>query len=320
MTESNEHKTVLLHEAIAALQIKAGGVYVDGTFGRGGHSAEILQALGANGRLIALDRDDVAIEVANNRFHQENRFSIYKNNFSQLESVMSELQLSGMVDGVLLDLGVSSPQLDVASRGFSFSVDGPLDMRMDTSQQLSAQSWLAQVTEAELAQVLWEFGEERFSRRIARAIVSARETEPVMTTLQLAEIIKAAHPAWDHRRHPATRSFQAIRIRVNDELAAVRSVIDQASRVLKTGGRLAVISFHSLEDRIVKRVIRGSDATAHEPVALRHLPLQGEKATQKRQWARIGKPIKAGPDELAVNPRARSAVLRVAEKVGERGA
>lgn len=310
MQPENLHVPVLLNEAIDALNIKADGCYVDATFGRGGHSEKIMSALGEQGRLVAIDQDSAAIDVANKKFSDENRFSIYKHNFVQLEQLMINLDLHGKVDGLLLDLGVSSPQLDVASRGFSFGNDGPLDMRMDQSQVLTAAQFVNTAGEPEIARVLNDYGEERYARRLAKAIVEHRETAQFETTLQLAEVVKAAHPRWDHQRHPATKTFQAIRIHVNNEIGVLQQTLEQAARLLAVGGRLVVISFHSLEDRLVKRAIRGPVNNSRVP---RHLPLP-EDSTPKI-WRSLSKAIFASEDELQGNPRARSAVLRVAERV-----
>jgi 16S rRNA (cytosine1402-N4)-methyltransferase len=304
------HRPVLLEEALVALNLKPEGVYVDATFGRGGHSAAILQRLGPQGRLLAIDKDPHAIAVAHERFAAEPRFSIFHGSFAEIGAAVDAAGVRGQVDGLLLDLGVSSPQLDDASRGFSFMRDGPLDMRMDTTRGLSAAQWLAQAGEGEIARVLKELGEERFAKRIARAIVTARIETPIETTGQLAELIKTAIPRWEPDKHPATRSFQAIRIFINHELDDLRECLDQVIDVLAVGGRLAVISFHSLEDRIVKRFMRdearGDDFPVDLPVTVDQL-----QPTLKV----VGKAVRPSPDEVDENPRARSAVLRVAEKV-----
>ncbi len=303
------HVPVLMHEAVDFLAPVEDGKYVDATYGRGGHSGYLLSRLGEAGQLLALDRDPEAIADAHARFADESRFSIRQANFADMRDVLQQEGWFGEVDGLLMDLGVSSPQLDVAERGFGFSRDGELDMRMDPTSGVSAAQWLAGVDEGELVQVLREYGEERYARRIAGAIIAARAVEPILRTGQLAEIVKVAHPRWERHHHPATRSFQAIRIRVNGELDAISQALDTAVDVLKVGGRLAVISFHSLEDRLVKRALRKPVPDARIP---RHLP---QPAVEAHPWKLVGKAIKAGKDELAVNPRARSAVLRVAERV-----
>ncbi len=311
--ESGEfsHRPVLLGEVLEALKLKPAGIYVDATFGRGGHSEAILGVLGPDGRLLGLDKDPQAIAVSQERFSGDARFSIHHGSFADLAQVIAEADLSGKVDGVLMDLGVSSPQLDDASRGFSFMRDGPLDMRMDNSRGVSAAEWLAHAKEADIARVLKEYGEERFSKRIARAIVSARQEAPIETTGQLSAIIKAVMPKQrEQDKHPATRSFQGIRIFINQELDDLRDCLDQVIDVLNCGGRLAVISFHSLEDRIVKRFMRdqarGDDYPPDLPVTVDQL---------KPKMRLIGKAIRASANEVDLNPRARSAVLRVAEKV-----
>ncbi len=303
------HQTVLLQEAVAALNITASGCYVDGTFGRGGHSQLIMQALGPEGCLLAIDKDLAAIESGHHLFANDSRFLIEQGSFAMLRQLTDRHHLTGKVDGLLLDLGVSSPQLDSAERGFSFMHDGPLDMRMDTTSGMSAAEWLTQAEEREIAQVLKTYGEERFAKRIARAIVAARQEAAIETTGQLAAIIAQANPVKEPGRNPATRSFQAIRIFINRELDDLRDCLDQVLQVLAPGGRLAVISFHSLEDRIVKRFMRdharGDDFPAGVPV------------TQDQLQPRLklmGKAIRPSASEIDLNPRARSAVLRIAER------
>jgi 16S rRNA (cytosine1402-N4)-methyltransferase len=291
------HRPVMLDETLAGLAVRAGGAYVDGTFGRGGHSAAILEMLGDSGVLHALDQDPEACAHAAARFAGRPNFRIHHVNFSALEAVVADAGLRAAIDGVLLDLGVSSPQLDDAARGFSFAKDGPLDMRMNPQAGESAAAWIARARENEIADVLYQFGEERASRRIARRIVEARAEAPITSSLQLAEIIRRAMPGPRQKIHPATRSFQAIRIFVNRELEVLETVLAGAARVLAPGGRLAVISFHSLEDRIVKRFMRDA-ASDGAPLRLRKV-------------ARVF-PSEA---ECEQNPRARSAVLRVAERV-----
>ncbi|MSP53542.1 MAG: 16S rRNA (cytosine(1402)-N(4))-methyltransferase RsmH [Gammaproteobacteria bacterium] len=309
-----EHKTVLLHEAITALAIKPDGIYIDGTFGRGGHSKLILENLGAEGRLIAIDRDLTAVQYARQNF-TDARFSIIHAPFSAIEKIARQENIVGQVDGLLLDLGVSSPQLDEGARGFSFQQDGPLDMRMDTTQTMTAASWLMFAKEQEIADVFHEYGEERYAKRIARAIVEARNKQDLTSTTQLAEIIKTAHPRWEKHHHPATRCFQAIRIFVNRELHELPDCLAGALKVLTIGGRLAVISFHSLEDRIVKKFIQRE---ASLPEALRFLPMTKEQLTKEylnSKLRRVGKAIKSSDTEIATNPRSRSATLRIAEKI-----
>ena len=304
------HQPVLLEEAVAALAVKADGVYVDGTFGRGGHSRAVLARLGAEGRLIALDRDPEAVAAARELQATDARFSVQRGTFSQLERVVTEAGVSGRVNGILLDIGVSSAQLDDPGRGFSFTQDGPLDMRMDPDSGESASAWLMRAAERDIARVIHEYGEERHARRIARAIVETRATQPITTTLQLAEIIVRAAPRHDRFKHPATRSFQAIRIFINRELEELSACLEQCLRVLAPAGRLAVISFHSLEDRIVKRFMRDhSRPPAPDPRA------PWLVSETKPELSIVGKAIQPSEEETARNPRARSAVLRVAEKL-----
>jgi 16S rRNA (cytosine1402-N4)-methyltransferase len=310
MPEVSTHHPVMLEEVMAALRIDADGVYVDATFGRGGHSAAILQRLGVGGRLIAIDKDPWAVEVARERSARDRRISICQGSFAMLEYFAEAGAVAGKVNGVLFDLGVSSPQLDTAERGFSFLREGPLDMRMDTFHGESAAAWLARAAEADIAHVLRTYGEERFAKRIARAIVQARRTAPIETTTQLAEIVAAANPAWERDKHPATRAFQAIRIYINRELEDLEQGLPQAVRVLASGGRLAVISFHSLEDRIVKRFMRHEARGGELPRGL-PVPASAFKPTLRI----VGKPAHPTAAEVAANPRARSAVLRVAEKI-----
>jgi len=304
------HIPVLLGPAVDALNLKPGARVVDATYGRGGHSSLILEQIGEHGELLVMDQDPEAVLHAQQRFADDSRVTVVQGNFAELERLMEQQQWSGSVDGLLLDIGVSSPQLDVASRGFSFSNDGDLDMRMDTTNGVTAADWLRRVSESELMTVIKTYGEERYARRIAKAIVLARAAAPIETTHQFAEIVKAAHPRWERHHHPATRTFQAIRIAVNGELDALRSVLDQAANTLKIGGRLAVISFHSLEDRIVKHHLRKPPPDENIP---RNLPVQPPEVPHP--WRVIGKPVKANEEELQENPRARSAVLRCAERI-----
>jgi 16S rRNA (cytosine1402-N4)-methyltransferase len=307
-----EHFPVLLTESMDGLAIRPEGFYIDCTFGRGGHSQGILQKLGPNGRLLAIDRDQDAIDSPVARqLCRDNRFELKHGSFSQLKTLLPTTWLERGVDGILMDLGVSSPQLDESQRGFSFLRDGPLDMRMDRQAGLSAAEWLQQVDEKKLVSVLFEYGEERFARRIAKAIVEAREVAPITTTRQLAGVIEKAVPVKEKHKHPATRSFQAIRIEINQELEEIKQVLLQSVDVLKPGGRLVVISFHSLEDRLVKRFIRQESGRKNNPGRLPVL----EKDIQQGVLKKIGKAIRASADEVKSNPRARSAVMRVAEKL-----
>ena len=300
------HRPVLLEEAIAALMVSVDGTYVDGTFGRGGHATRILESLSPRGSLLALDQDPEAAAVAALICANDSRMRFRSTNFRAL----ADCAAPGSVQGVLLDLGVSSPQLDNPARGFSFSHDGPLDMRMDPEGGQSAADWLANVKEAELTRVLKELGEERFARRIARAIVNARREGPIQRTAHLAEIISAANPKWEPNKHPATRSFQAIRLHINSELESLQDALSAALSVLAKGGRLVVISFHSLEDRIVKRFIRNASRGRQLPPGV---PISFEE--QQVSLKPIGKAVMPSPTEVAANPRARSAVMRIAERI-----
>lgn len=306
--ERSPHQSVLLQESIEQLAIKSSGIYVDGTFGRGGHSRAILNELSADGQLIAFDKDPAAIQYAYDQI-KDNRFTIVHASFADIQTVLAVSGLSGRVDGILLDLGVSSPQLDEADRGFSFMRDGPLDMRMNTAAGMSAADWLQVVRETELADVIFKYGEERFSRRIAKAIVEARELSPLTTTGQLAKVVEAAVPRREPGKHPATRTFQAIRIFINKELEDLESGLAQCLEVLKVGGRLVVISFHSLEDRIVKQFMKQQSSPPRVP---RNIPIR--HADFQPRLKLIGKPIMPSEREVSGNVRARSAVLRIAEK------
>ena len=310
MSGDDLHQPVLLEEALQALNIKANGHYVDGTFGRGGHSGELLSRLGKEGGLLALDKDPSAIAEAKQRFGQDARFAIRQASFANLKQEVTTLGWLGQVDGILLDLGMSSPQLDDASRGFSFQKEGPLDMRMDPGQGQSAANWLAEAREMDIARVLKEFGEERFAKRIARAIVKARTEQAITTTGQLAAIIAAAVPTREPGKDPATRSFQAIRIFINKELDDLKACLDEVLDVLKPGGRLVVISFHSLEDRLIKRFIRQQERGDEFPLDLPVTQIQ----LQPRLRA-VGKPVRPTEAEIRANPRARSAIMRVAERL-----
>nr|WP_324258070.1 16S rRNA (cytosine(1402)-N(4))-methyltransferase RsmH [Cellvibrio fontiphilus] len=305
-----QHITVLLNEAVEALVTDTSGFYVDGTFGRGGHSGLILQQLAADGRLLGIDKDLAAIATANQRFGDDSRFTIAHGSFAELAALVEARDMTGKVAGVLLDLGVSSPQLDEAARGFSFMQDGPLDMRMDQSRGQSAADWVNSADEDEIIWVLKEFGEERFAKRMARAIIAERQKQPFTRTKHLAEVVKEANPAWEKGKHPATRAFQAIRIHVNNELGDLESVLEQALTVLAPGGRLVVISFHSLEDRVVKRFIRRQEQG--DPVP-KGLPIRDDQLNKRMRS--LGKAIKASDAEVDANIRSRSAVMRVAEKL-----
>ncbi|MCK4864997.1 MAG: 16S rRNA (cytosine(1402)-N(4))-methyltransferase RsmH [Gammaproteobacteria bacterium] len=304
------HKPVLLEETLTALNIKPKGFYIDGTFGRGGHSQEILKELGESGKLLAFDKDPQAIATANSIAANDERLHVKRGSFTQLKETVEALGWQGKVDGVFLDLGVSSPQLDDAERGFSFRFDGPLDMRMDPDSGQSAAQWLASAEERDIMMVLFDYGEEKFARRIAKAIVEAREEQPINTTKRLASIVAAASPSKDRNKDPSTRTFQAIRIFINQELEDLKTCLSQAVELLAPGGRLVVISFHSLEDRIVKRFIREQCKGDNFPL---DLPVMHVQLNQNMKM--IGKAIKAGRKELDENPRARSAVMRVAERL-----
>lgn len=314
MSREETHRPVLLEEALQGLNIKANGHYVDGTFGRGGHSGALLSRLDQQGRLLALDKDPAAITEAEHRFGDEPRFTIRQVSFASLKQEVITLGWLGRVDGILLDLGVSSPQLDDATRGFSFQQQGPLDMRMDPSQGQSAADWLATAREQDIARVLKEFGEERFAKRIARAIVAARQQQAITSTGQLAAIVAAAVPTREPGKDPATRSFQAIRIFINKELEDLQACLDDVLEVLKPGGRLVVISFHSLEDRLVKRFIREQEKGDSYPPDLPVTQVQLHPRLRA-----VGKPIRPSDEEVSKNPRARSAIMRVAERLAGEG-
>ena len=310
-----QHRSVLLAEAVAALAVKPQGVYVDATFGRGGHSRAILEHLGPQGRLIALDRDPAAIAAGRDLQAADARFSLHHARFGELSEVLTGLGVVA-VDGVLMDIGVSSPQLDEAARGFSFRFDAPLDMRMDTSRGQTAAEWLAVATQQEMERVVREYGEERFAHAIAKAVVAARATGRVATTGQFAALVEKAVRTREPGQHPATRSFQALRIHINQELEELSLALPQAVQALTLGGRIAVISFHSLEDRIVKRYLREQSQAPQLPA---RLPVRAADLP-KPPLKLIGKAQHASAAELAANPRARSAVLRVAEKTLQAGA
>ena len=309
MTSSAQHLTVLLKEAVEALEIKSSGVYVDGTFGRGGHSRAVLERLGPNGRLLALDRDPQAVAAA--KGINDQRLVMAHRSFAELTEAAREAGIDA-VDGVLLDIGVSSPQIDEGERGFSFRFDAPLDMRMDTTQGETAASFLAVADIKQITEVIRDYGEERFAFQIAKKIVATRSERPITTTGQLAALVREAVRTREPGQDPATRTFQALRIHVNQELEQLALVLPQAVDLLAPGGRLAVISFHSLEDRIVKRFIREQASADNLP---KNLPLRSVDLPQPRLRL-VGKPVRASASEIEVNPRARSAVMRVAEKIG----
>jgi len=302
------HYPVMLPQVLEGLRVRPGGTYLDGTLGRGGHAQAVLEKLGPEGRLLLMDKDPEAIASAELRFGADERVALRRGSFAALAQWPAT---EAGLDGVLFDLGVSSPQLDVAARGFSFRNDGPLDMRMDPDSGESAAEWLARASEAEIADVLWLHGEERMSRRIARTIVSRRSESPITRTTELAELIASVVPRGDGKIHPATRSFQAIRIHVNRELADLEAGLEAAYARLKPEGRLVVISFHSLEDRIVKRFIA---ERAKPPAGNRRMPMAPQAFVPTIKD--IGGAQRADESELALNARSRSAVLRVAEKVG----
>ena len=308
----SDHQAVLLTEAVDALVWNVDGMYIDGTFGRGGHAREILTRLSAKGRLFGIDKDPQAVQAGQELAALEPRFEMYSGSFTEMKQVLEQRDIHGEIAGILLDLGISSPQIDQAERGFSFTHDGPLDMRMNPTHGISAAQWISSAASEDIARVLKTFGEERFARRIANAICAARDEQAITTTAQLAEIIKQAHPRWEPKRHPATKSFQAIRIFVNDELTDLQQMLDQALDFLTLSGRLVVVSFHSLEDRIVKRFMRdaSSDNLAHAPA---YIPLQATAATEPALWP-LGKRVKPTKSEIERNIRARSAVMRIAEK------
>ena len=309
---SFNHITVLLGEAIEALAVRPDGCYIDGTFGRGGHSRLLLQQLGEKGRLLGFDKDPQAIATGQALAAEDGRFVIVQRSFAEMAAEAERLGLVGKVGGILLDLGVSSPQLDDPARGFSFLNDGPLDMRMDPSQGISAAQFIAQAPEEEIARVFKEYGEERFARRMARAVVERREAQPFERTGDLAQVLKDANPAWEKNKHPATRAFQGLRIHVNSELADLEAGLEAALSLLEVGGRLAVISFHSLEDRIVKLFMRRLEKGEADKLP-RNLPVRVERFEPIIRT--LGKARFASEAELKANPRSRSAVMRVAEKL-----
>ncbi|SDH82746.1 16S rRNA (cytosine1402-N4)-methyltransferase [Pseudomonas benzenivorans] len=312
MTSEFRHITVLLDEAVEGLAVRADGCYLDGTFGRGGHSRLILERLGPDGRLLGFDKDPLAIATGNELAAEDGRFVVVQRSFAELGEEVAVRDLAGKVSGILLDLGVSSPQLDDAERGFSFLNDGPLDMRMDPTRGVSAAQWIASASEDEIARVFKEYGEERFAKRMARAVVLRRAEQPFERTADLAQVLTVANPAWEKGKNPATRAFQGLRIYINNELGDLQHGLDAALEALEVGGRLVVISFHSLEDRIVKQFMR-KHAKGEQDKLPRDLPII-PKAFEPRLKL-IGKPQYASDAELKANPRSRSAVMRVAEKV-----
>jgi len=312
MTSNFRHITVLLDEAVEGLAVRANGCYLDGTFGRGGHSRLILEKLGPDGRLLGFDKDPLAIATGDALAAEDGRFVVVQRSFAELGDELAQRALAGKVSGILLDLGVSSPQLDDAERGFSFMNDGPLDMRMNPDAGVSVADFIASAAEEEIARVFKEYGEERFAKRMARAVVLRRAEQPFTRTADLAQVLTVANPAWEKGKNPATRAFQGLRIYINNELGDLESGLEAALENLEVGGRLVVISFHSLEDRIVKLFMR-KHAKGEMDKLPRDLPII-PKAFEPRLKL-IGKPVFASEAELAANPRSRSAVMRIAEKV-----
>lgn len=308
MTE--QHITVLLEQAVEGLITNPDGFYIDGTFGRGGHSRLVLAGLGEKGHLLGIDKDMEAIAVAQELKAEDDRFEIEHGSFAQMDEFAKARDVYGKVDGVLVDLGVSSPQLDVAERGFSFMNDGPLDMRMDTTAGQSAADWVNSASEEEMVRVFKVYGEEKFGTRMARAIIAYRAERQITRTVQLANILAEANPVWPKKKHPATKAFQAIRIHINNELTDLELMLDRALEVLKPGGRLVCISFHSLEDRMVKRFIRRHERGLDLPKGLPVMDSQLNKRLKS-----IGKAIKAEAAEVGSNVRSRSAMMRIAEKI-----
>lgn len=305
-----QHEAVMLKEAVEGLVVDPDGLYIDATFGRGGHTAAILERLSSKGRVIAMDRDIEAVHYAKAHFKAESRLTILHDSFANLRDIAREAGVIGQVNGVLFDLGVSSPQIDNPLRGFSFMQSGPLDMRMDTAQPLTASDFIHTASEKTLTEIFFLYGEEKFSRRIAKAIVKARLLKPIQTTTELATLIREAHPKWKKHKHPATRIFQAIRIHVNQELDELKAGLDGAFEVLSQGGRMVVISFHSLEDRMVKQFMKLKEEGERIPKAV---PIQ--TVALEKHFKRIGKAVKSSIDEIKRNVRARSAVLRIGEKL-----
>jgi len=306
------HVTVLLDEAIEALGVRSDGRYLDGTFGRGGHSRLLLQRLGPDGCLLGFDKDPLAIATGQALAAEDGRFVVVQRSFAELGSELEQRGWTGIVSGVLLDLGVSSPQLDDPARGFSFLNDGPLDMRMDPERGISAAEWIATASEDDIARVFKDYGEERFAKRMARAVIQRRVTQPFERTADLAQVLTVANPAWEKGKNPATRAFQGLRIFINNELGDLEAGLEAALEALEIGGRLVVISFHSLEDRIVKQFMR-RHAKGEADTLPRDLPIIPEKFIPRLKV--LGKPQYASAEEVKVNPRSRSAVMRVAEKL-----
>jgi len=309
--QGTQHCPVLLEEAIEGLAIEPGGVYIDSTLGRGGHCAAILEKLNGRGRILAIDKDPEAIYAGQRRFQGEPRISIKRSSFALLRQLADRQGLIGRVNGILFDLGVSSPQLEDPQRGFSFLRNGPLDMRMDPTQGPTAAEWLARASKKEITDVIKDYGEERYARRIAGAIVRTRVLKPISSTGQLVNIIVRVVPALTAQKHPATRTFQAIRIHINRELDELKAALEQTLEVLAKGGRLVVISFHSLEDRLVKRFIRNRSIGGQIP---RGLPLTEQQIPNEMRP--VGRAKRATEEECKHNPRARSAILRIAERLG----
>ena len=306
------HKPVLFQQVIDLMKIKPDGIYIDGTFGRGGHAVAILSQLNENGRLLVMDKDPEAIDYAKQLLADDARVTIIHDDYGQMAECIEQLGLKQLVDGVLLDLGVSSPQLDDAQRGFSFQNNGPLDMRMNPDQGVSAAEWIMTAKEKEISDVLWQLGEERFSRRIAKKIIEARQQQPITDTATLVNIISDCVPAYKEKKHPATRSFQAIRMKVNQELDHIHQVLDGIFDVLKIGGQILVISFHSLEDRLVKRFIKKHSTP---PAIPKGLPIRESDLQVTVRLRNIGKAVKATAEEIKQNTRSRSAILRIAERL-----
>lgn len=299
-----------MSEILTGLNIDPSGIYIDGTFGRGGHSQAILEKLNTNGKLFAIDQDPEAEKAA--QHIQNKNFYFTKNSFGAIKKIADKNNITGKINGILLDLGVSSPQLDDAERGFSFQKDGPLDMRMDPDNNQSVAEFLESVQEKELAEILKKYGEEKFSKRIAKAIIDTQKVTPIITTLQLAEIVKKANPAWERDKHPATRVFQALRIYINQELEVLKKTLPLCLDILKIHGRLAVVSFHSLEDRIVKQFIQQE---VHGDALLRQLPIMDDDQKLKKRLKSVGRAIRPTDQEMQENPRSRSAILRIVEKL-----
>ncbi|MCQ4278828.1 16S rRNA (cytosine(1402)-N(4))-methyltransferase RsmH [Pseudomonas stutzeri] len=311
-TSNYNHVTVLLDEAVAALGVRPDGRYLDGTFGRGGHSRLLLRQLGPDGCLLGFDKDPLAIATGQALAAEDGRFVVVQRSFAELGAELEQRSWTGTLSGVLLDLGVSSPQLDDPERGFSFLNDGPLDMRMDPSRGVSAAEWIATADEDDIARVFREYGEERFAKRMARAVVQRRAVQPFERTADLAQVITVANPAWEKGKNPATRAFQGLRIFINNELGDLETGLEAALEGLDVGGRLVVISFHSLEDRIVKQFMR-RHAKGEADTLPRDLPIIPEKFVPRLKL--LGKPQYASAEEVKANPRSRSAVMRVAEKL-----